>query len=70
MRLLWTMDYEKWSRLSMSDKNFEPKEVREPVREPAREAPVYEWSLSEATEIGASFSALMESQVESNKIET
>jgi hypothetical protein len=61
------MDYEKWSRLSMSDKIREPKE---PVREPVREPPVYEWSLSEATEIGASFLALMESQVESNKIET
>jgi len=53
MRYLWTMDDEKWTRLS--DKiRFE-----KPVREQVREAPVYGvWSLSESLEIGASFLAL------------
>ena len=72
MRYLWTMDYEKWTRLSMSDKirRFETQkppqkpQVNEPVQ-----ASVYggEWSFSEALEIGASLaeeSALATSQVD------
>jgi len=57
MRYLWTMDDEKWTRLS--DKIRFEKPVREQVREQVREAPVYGvWSLSESLEIGASFLAL------------
>lgn len=48
MRVLWTMDYEKWSRLSMSDKIRRFDKVRK-----VREDRVY-WSLSEAMDIGAS----------------
>ena len=70
MRYLWTMDDEKWTRLSMSDKirRFETQKPREPqVNEPVNE-PVYGvWSFSEALEIGASLaeeSALATSQVD------